>query len=118
LAVPLLSVFDSPDPDTPCPVRFTTTQPSQALGMINGSFLNEEAAKFAESIRKEAGDKTSDRVKSALQRALLRTPTEKEIQRGLKLIESLQKDDHLNADEAFRRFCLLVLNLNEVIFLD
>src|SRR4029079_1950966 len=34
LAVPILASFDAPDPDAPCPVRFTTTQPTQALGMI------------------------------------------------------------------------------------
>ena len=32
LALPLLASFDSPEPDSPCPVRFSTTQPSQASG--------------------------------------------------------------------------------------
>ena len=50
LAVPLLSVFDSPDPDAPCPVRFNTTQPTQALGMLNGTFVNGQAKLFAESV--------------------------------------------------------------------
>jgi hypothetical protein len=118
LAVPLLNVFDSPDPDSPCPVRFTTTQPSQALGMLNSDFINEEANKLAKKIRKESGDDAPKNVKLALQHALLRTPTEKEIARGVKLIETLQKEDKLSYDEAFRRFCLVVLNLNEVVFLD
>src|SRR5439155_25611057 len=43
LAVPLLAAFDAADPDSPCPVRFTTTQPSQALSLINSTFTNEQA---------------------------------------------------------------------------
>ena len=55
LAVPLLAVFDAPDPDAPCPVRFTTTQPTQALGMLNSDFVNQQAKLFADAVTKEAG---------------------------------------------------------------
>ena len=45
LAVPLLSAFDAADPDSPCPVRFATTQPAQALALINSTFANEESGR-------------------------------------------------------------------------
>ena len=51
----MLAVYDAPDPDAPCPVRFTTTQPTQALEMINSAFVNQQAKVFADSLRQEAG---------------------------------------------------------------
>ena len=41
LLVPILSVHDQADTDSSCPVRYTTTVPTQALGMLNGEFTNE-----------------------------------------------------------------------------
>ena len=35
LITPILADFDLADTDTTCPVRFVTTQPTQALGMMN-----------------------------------------------------------------------------------
>jgi hypothetical protein len=43
LSVPILAAFDAADVDASCPVRFTTTQPTQALSMLNGDFLNAQA---------------------------------------------------------------------------
>ena len=34
----------SADTDASCPARFATTQPTQALAMLNGEFLNEQAS--------------------------------------------------------------------------
>ena len=76
LAVPLLTAFDAADSDSPCPVRFTTTQPSQALALINSTFANEQAALFAASLRREAGQDTTTCVKAGLIRVLQRQPTE------------------------------------------
>ena len=36
---PLLASFDVADTDTSCAARFATTQPTQALGMLNGEFV-------------------------------------------------------------------------------
>ena len=36
--------IDLAETDRSSPVRFVTTQPTQALGMLNGSFANEQAA--------------------------------------------------------------------------
>ena len=43
LLTPILASFDLPDPDATCPVRFATTQPTQALGMLNSDILGREA---------------------------------------------------------------------------
>jgi len=117
LGLPILVAFDAPDPDAPCPVRFTTTQPTQALGMINGEFMQSQAQVFAEQLRKAASE-PREQVRLALHRALQREPNEKELARGLQFLQDSQEVDKLPADVALRRFCLLVLNLNEFVFID
>ncbi|MCX7421573.1 MAG: PSD1 and planctomycete cytochrome C domain-containing protein [Planctomycetia bacterium] len=118
LAVPLLAAFDAADPDSPCPVRFTTTQPSQALALINSTFANEQAALFAQSLRREVGTETAPCVRAGLVRVLQRQPTEREIARGVKFVEDNIQQEKVSADEALRRFCLLAINLNEFVYLD
>ncbi len=118
LAVPLLTAFDAADPDSPCPVRFTTTQPSQALALINSTFANEQAALFASSLRREAGTDTTACVKAGLTRVLQRTPTEREVVRGVTFVIDNMQQEKVSADEALRRFCLLAINLNEFVYLD
>jgi len=117
LGLPILTVFDAPDPDSPCPVRFTTTQPTQALGMINGEFMNSQAREFAAQLQKESAE-PQQQVRLALRRALQREPHEKEISRGLQFLSASQEQDKLSAQVALERFCLLTLNLNEFVFLD
>jgi len=117
LGVPQLVVFDAPDPDSQCPVRFSTTQPTQALVMLNSRFLNEQARVFAEGVAQEAGEPKAQ-VALALRRAAQRTPTATEIDRGVKFLSEVQKLDGVPANEALRRFCLVMLNLNEVVYVD
>lgn len=118
LAVPLLAAFDAADPDSPCPVRFATTQPSQALALINSTFANEQAAIFAQSLRRDFGADLAACVRGGLTRVLQRQPTEREIARGLKFIEDNIQQEKVSGDEALRRFCLLAINLNEFVYLD
>jgi len=118
LAVPILAVFDAPDPDAPCPVRFTTTQPTQALGMINSSFLGSQARLFAKLTKDNAGDKPEEQVAFVLHRVMQRKPTATEIDRGVKFIATTQREEKVAAEEALRQFCLLALNLNEFVYLE
>jgi mono/diheme cytochrome c family protein len=118
LAVPILAAFDAPDPDAPCPVRFSTTQPTQALGLINSEFAGDQARIFAERAVKQAGNKADDQVRFVLQRVLQREPTPAEIDRGVKFMVTAREADQVTASEALRRFCLLALNLNEFVYLE
>ena len=40
LVLPILAEFDVCDTDSSCAVRFSTTQPTQALAMLNGDFAH------------------------------------------------------------------------------
>src|SRR3954453_9679448 len=55
LLVPILESFDVAETDRPSPVRFATTQPTQALAMLNGAFLNQQAELLAARLRGEGG---------------------------------------------------------------
>ena len=44
LLTPLLTAFDFPDVDASCEARFMTTQPGQALAMLNGEFAQRAGA--------------------------------------------------------------------------
>jgi mono/diheme cytochrome c family protein len=118
LVTPLLADFDFPDTDSSCAARFATTQPAQALGMLNGDFLNRQAAAFAARLRREAGDDAPAQIKHALRLALSRPGDERNIERGLKFIESLIANHGITREKALDYYCLMVLNLNEFVYLD
>jgi len=116
LLVPILESFDMAETDRSTPSRFVTTQPTQALGMLNGEFLHEQAAIFANRLKQEAPGSSRDQVILAWRLATSRTPEPDEIDRGLALIDAMQPD--LGPDGALRVFALVVLNLNEFVYLD
>lgn len=117
LSVPMFASFDAPETDATCPVRFATTQPTQALGMMNSAFVNGQARLFADFVKKHAGPSPAAQVKLALWRVAQRPPTEAEIRRGVALIKTLRKDGDREAD-ALTHFCVVALNTNEFIYLD
>ena len=114
---PLIESFDFADTDQTCPVRFVTTQPTQALGMMNGEFIQQQAEIFARLLQQKA-DTAEEQVTLALRRVMQRQPTPEEVARGLKLIETLKTEQKLNDDQARKYFCLVALNLNEFMYLD
>ena len=116
--MPLLADFDLADPDDTCPVRFVTTQPGQALNMINSEFIFKEAAQFAQRLRAEAGSDTEACVARGWHLATGRVPRADETARGLNLIAELQEQHQPDEETALERCCLLALNLNEFVFLD
>jgi len=113
---PLLESFDFADTDQSCPVRFATTQPTQALGLLNSEFMRQQAATFAELLKQEST--VAEQVRLGLLRTIQRPPTDDEIQTGIALMEQLQSKEGLTLDQARHYFCLVTLNLNEFMYLD
>jgi len=118
LVVPMMASFDAPDTDASCPVRFVTTQPTQALGMLNSPFVNEQADVFAAYLRERAGSDVESQVTLALRRTFQREPTRAEIDRGLRLLSTFQQKYSLSAEAALKQFCVTAYNLNEFVYLD
>ena len=114
---PLLESLDMADTDSTCPVRFTTTQPTQALIMLNGEFMSEQAAALAERVAGAEGP-LEGRVSEALETVLARRARPVEVARGVGLIEELQREEGFDSSAAFASYSLLLLNLNEFAYLD
>lgn len=118
LLTPILESFDMAETDRSAPVRFATVQPTQALGMLNGGFLNQQAGLLAARLRREVSASAESQVKQALYLATSRPPSDNEIRRGAMLMKALVDEDQVTSDAALRYFCLLVLNLNEMVYVD
>ncbi len=118
LITPLLFNFDFADTDSSCAVRFVTTQPAQALGMINGSFVNKQAEYLADRVIKDVKSNHSSFVKKAIRLAYGRQPLMGEVEAGVQLIDTLVKKHSLKEKQALNYFCLTILNRNEFMYLD
>ena len=118
LVSPMMASFDGADTDFTCPVRFTTTQPTQALTMMNGTYAREQAENLKQLIEEQDTDSVAAQLAFGLRRVLQRDPTEQEIARGVRMIENLQNQDGMSPDAALHAFCVVALNLNEFMYLD
>ena len=118
LITPILADFDFADTDSSCPARFATTQPSQALGLMNSEFAMSEASEFAARLEREVSAGMRAQVAQGLRLALCREAAPESVERGCDFIESLEKEHRLSPQRALAYYCLLVLNLNEFIYLD
>ncbi|MEQ8211599.1 MAG: DUF1549 and DUF1553 domain-containing protein [Lacipirellulaceae bacterium] len=118
LIPPELAAFDFPETDTSCETRFNTTQAAQALNLLHSEFLQAQSAHFAKRVTSDAGKDQAEQVAYAFRLALQREPDEQTIQDGLSLMARYQSQHGLSEQAALQQFCLMVLNLNEFVFLD
>lgn len=118
LLLPILNQHDLADTDNSCPVRYTTTVPTQSLGMLNGAFTNEQAGHLAERLRREVPNDLAGQVRRAIRLTTGREPSDREVADDLTLIADLQQRHGLSAADALKWFCLMQLNANEFVYLD
>jgi hypothetical protein len=118
LQVPILNAHDQADTDSTCPVRYTTTVPTQALGMLNGEFLQEQAAAFAARLERDRPGDVAAQVAHAVRLTAGRAPTADEVAKDVAFIESMRREHKLDAKTALTRYALLALNANEFVYLD
>ena len=120
LLVPILESFDVAETDRSTPVRFATTQPTQALAMLNGDFLQRAGRRSSPTgCAREAGDDVGrPGAAGAAPGHGAAARRDDEVRRGVDLIDALQDEDGVDADAALQYFCLVVLNLNEFVYLD
>lgn len=118
LQLPILSQHDQADTDTSCPVRYTTVVPTQALGLLNSSFTQEQAGIFAVKLLRDAPGSLEERLTLATRLTTGRAPTAKQLQVDKALINDLVKNHGMNEETALRQYCLMALNTNEFFFLD
>ncbi len=117
LLLPILTDFDLAETDASCPVRFSTTQPTQALGMLNSEFVHEQAAQLAARLRREAAEPAAQ-VRRGFEIVTSRPARDEDMARGLQFLDEMQAQEGLSAEKALDRFSLLLLNLNEFVYVD
>jgi hypothetical protein len=104
---PLLDALDCPDPSVKAPRRAVTTTPLQALGLMNGSFVQRQARHFGERVAKEAGDDPAARVALAYRLAFGREPSATEKARAV---------GHVR-ENGIESLCWVLLNASEFLYI-
>jgi hypothetical protein len=105
---PLLDTLDCPDPSVPTPRRSVTSTPLQALSLLNDSFIEHYAGRFAERLRREAPDDAAAQLRRAYALAFGRQPTADEAAFGQGFV----------ADHGLAQFCVVLFNASEFMFVD
>ncbi len=118
LAVPMLSAFDFPDTDTTCEARFLTTQPGQALSMLNSDWMQEQAAALLRRVQREAGEDLRAQASRCLELAVGREGSAEDVAELMDLVARLKSKNGLEEEAARRAMCLVVLNLNQFLYVD
>ena len=104
LQVPFLNVMDAPALNESCPVRAVSTTAVQALSLMNGQLVTEEAKYFADRVIEKAGPNESDRIRLAFQLAFGRPPEPAELQKA---------QEFLSTGGDLTGFCRILFNSNE-----
>ena len=81
LPLPMMAAFDAIVFSESCERRSSTTTPLQALSMMNGSLVQEEAEFLARRVRQEAGEKRTDQIRRLFEIVLNRPATPAELDR-------------------------------------
>ncbi len=127
LIVPELDVFDFPCTEESCQQRNVSTVAPQALTLLNGEFIHEQAAALANRLIREADRDDLARVERAYRLTFSRAPSESERtavlefldrQRGQIVADSPDEETVKSVDfKALSAFCLVLLNTNEFAYL-
>ncbi|MFN3651627.1 MAG: PSD1 and planctomycete cytochrome C domain-containing protein [Armatimonadota bacterium] len=124
LGVPILEAFDVATTDSSIASRATTTIAPQALILLNSAFMDEQAAAFAERLRREAGADAARQIELGFRLATSRRPTVREAQIAREYLERQRTAcaaDTSPAEaeqKALTAFCKVLLNLNEFVYVD
>ena len=104
LPLPMMASFDAPVFSESCERRSSTTTPLQALNMLNGYLVNEEAEHLAARLEKEAGPKKADQIRRAFELVLNRPPSATEL------------DKFASFDGKMDALCRVLMNSNEFLY--
>jgi Protein of unknown function (DUF1553)/Protein of unknown function (DUF1549) len=130
LMVPFLETFDYTNTAESLGTRPVTTVAPQALLLLNSEFTLEQACALAERVRRDAGNDPDAQVKRLFRLALGRLPTERESTIATQLLSAKAKPatsqvrsdapapSDASAPDRLSSLCLVVLNLNEFVYVD
>ena len=105
---PMLESLDCPDPSVMAPRRTNTITPVQSLSMMNDTFMEKCAEKFAARVRREAGDDVTRQIDRAWRLAFSRLPNDHERKIANKFV----------TQHGMSQLCLVLINANEFLFVN
>jgi len=141
----MLHAFDAPVMEVNCERRQASTVATQSLMLMNSGFILQQAGKFAERLRQDAGDDFCQQISRAWQLAFARPASENEIDLSLNFlaqqIKQLQAQQEKSAPQppdknekkdskkeppkkldpqlqALTDFCQSLLTANEFLYVD
>lgn len=102
----LLGTFDCPESAQRTPRRPSTTTALQALSLLNGPFMTQQAGFFAERVQREAGKEPEAQITEAYRLAFGRKPEGAEKKAALELV----------ARHGLPALCRALMNANEFLY--
>jgi hypothetical protein len=118
-----LTVFDQPVVATNCPERSCSAVPLQALTMMNGEWLWDQADRFAQRLTAQTPSLPDERVTKAFLVTFGRAPTADERRASTEFLDQQQsayRQDEKYRETAERRalahFCHTLLNTSEFLY--
>ena len=103
---PLLDCFDCPSPSVATPRRRTTVTASQALSLMNNSFVLRQASQFARRVQEIASDSPASQADWSFRLSLCRPPSVEERRQLATLIQ----------DHGLEHACWALLNSSEFLY--
>lgn len=139
---PLINVFDGPNIQESCPVRGMTTVTPQVFSLLNSDFAHEQSLAMSKRIIHEVGSDQKKQIDRAFWLSFQRFPSQLERKQCLSFLKRLNgmpkiRENSLGKTVAFSNqkeevkleerkeergslsnLCLVLLNMNEFIFLE
>jgi hypothetical protein len=107
---PLFDAFDLPDMHNSCARRSQTTTAPQALLMLNGEFIQEQARSWSQKLEQSSSGDVGSQIAFAYRCAWGRPATEEEIRLALTYLRQ--------PGVTLGDFCHALLNTNEFLYVD
>jgi hypothetical protein len=121
--IPILMLFDFPEPNVSIGRRVSTTIAPQALAIMNNPHIRGYARAFAARLERAAARSLPEAATEGYRIALGRPPNEVELQSAIAFMQ--KQSDFYNADHkqngrelALADFCQVLIGLNEFVYVE
>lgn len=117
---PMFLAFDYPIPFSSIGRRTVSNVPAQALSMMNGPFIAQEAKRWADATLSQPGKSADERIAALYERAFGRkaTPDELTAARAFVDEQAQRYGQGGNDPRAWTDLCHVLLNVKEFIFIE
>ncbi|MEX2185379.1 MAG: PSD1 and planctomycete cytochrome C domain-containing protein [Pirellulales bacterium] len=119
---PMMMAFDTPPPVSTVGRRNVSNVPAQALMLLNGPFVVEQARIWADRVLSDGPKSSRDRIDHLYREAFARTATDEEIADALSFLDvqgealGIAADARANDPRLWADLCHVLFNVKEFVF--